>query len=186
MFMQPLSNRHSCCHQKLPSHQTDNHENQGGPMSESPSTSSVYSSQCTDSCKKSPLLTSSSPMTFDECSIIRAQLPGKRPTQADHCDLIRETINCSTNHSTAKKIHTARVHFIDSTTSTEPSSLSLLFEQSAHTNDPIGSSHVINAQFVSFIEYFLLLPLHYFIELLSFTKDNTISQVRTALDHLIV
>lgn len=152
-YVQPLSNCHSCCYQQSPLHQTDNHEYQGKPMSE-PSTSSVYSSQCTDSCKKSPLSSSSLPVKLNENgssgdddndhTTINKQ-SCKQLNHPDSNDSISVN-NCSANHlaTTIKTHHTAKVHFIDSTTSTEPSSLSLLFEQKTHNTDPLRSNHVWN------------------------------------------
>ncbi|XP_031638673.1 probable phospholipid-transporting ATPase IM isoform X1 [Contarinia nasturtii] len=153
---EPLSNRHSCCHQQLPSHQTDIHEHQGGIMSE-PSTSIVCSSQCTDSCKKSPLSSSLPPPPPSSSSLSPSlsSLPLKynenptneqmtlsyeQPQQLTNYHDSISVNNCVVS-SAATTTETKRVHINDSTTSTEPSSLSLLFEQTTHTNDPMGSNH---------------------------------------------
>lgn len=158
MFMQPLSNRHSCCHQQLPSHQTDKHENQTGIMPV-PSTSSQCSSQCTDSCKKSSLSPpqsqpSSSQSPSPLSSAVKymnhpknkqTTLSYEKPTQLNNYHDSIVVNNCIV--STASTVETKRVHFIDSTTSSEPSSLSLLFEQTTHISDPLRSNHVINALF---------------------------------------
>lgn len=151
--MQPLSNRHSCCYQQSPLHQTDNQKNQGGPMSE-PSTSSVYSSQCSDICRKSSLSSLSLPMKLNEhdkgggnndddihIKNQPTQLSCKQLNRPKSNDLISVN-NCSANHLSAIQKNHTKVHFIDSTTSTEPSSLSLLFEQNKHNNDPPRSNHV--------------------------------------------
>lgn len=141
MFMQPLSNRHTCCYQEQQQqlHQIDNHENQGGPMSE-PSISSVCSSQCTDSCKKSSLSSSSLPVKHKEHSINK-QTHVKCEQQLISNDLI--SIHNHNANNFATMTETKRVQFIESPTSTEPSSLSLLFEQTTHNHDPLGSNHVI-------------------------------------------
>lgn len=151
--MQPLSKRHIYCHQQLPSHQTDNHENQGGSMSE-PSISSVCSSQCTESCKKSSLSSSSLPVTLKE-HIINHQthFDCEQRLQSNSNDLI-SVHSDNANNLAINTNEMKRVQFLDSSTSTEPNSLSLLFEQATHSSDPLGSSHVIikNAPYLSFID----------------------------------
>lgn len=168
MFIQPLSNRHTCYHQEQ--HESRQIDNQGGTMSE-PSISSVCSSQCTDSCKKSSLSsTSSLPVTHKEHTINK-QTHVKCKQQLISNDLISNANNLAT------MAETKRVQFIDSPTSTEPSSLSLLFEQTTHNRDPFGSEHVIfkkkNAHIsISFIDCPKKNAYTFFIELL-FTVDFT-------------
>lgn len=149
MFMQPLSIRHSCCHQQMPSHQMrqDNYENQGGPMS-APSTSSVCLSQCTDNTIKSSLPSSTLSVKIEEHTKHKQTPNACEQLKRPHSNDLINLNECCGNHSAtiATKLHTATVQFIDSTTTSnsEQSSLSLLFEQTTHNNDPLRrSNHVM-------------------------------------------
>lgn len=151
MFMQTLSIRHNCCHQQSPSRQTDNHGCNSRLVSKpsSSTTSSVCSSQCMDSCTKSSLPSPSLPFSYaDHSKITQIQPQCEQPNQINHSDLINVN-NCSAKSTATNfmKCHSTRFRFIDSSTSTEPSSLSLLFEQGAHINDPMQSNHVIHKHF---------------------------------------
>lgn len=155
IFMQPLSirhtqnkSRHTCCHQQF--HQTDNHELRNRSLTE-PSTSSLCSSQITDSCRRSSLYSSSLPAKREEYPYNKqTQLSYGKPKQANYNDLISMN-NCMAN-SSAPTADTKRVHFFGSNTSTESSFMSLLFDQTAHSTDPSESHHVMNALFPSFIQ----------------------------------
>ncbi|XP_055326985.1 phospholipid-transporting ATPase ID isoform X3 [Sitodiplosis mosellana] len=143
---EPLSKHHTR-HQQLSSYQTDNHENQGGPSMSEPSISSVCSSQCSDSCRETSLSSSSSsslPVTIMEHSINKqTQFECECDQRQQQRPILNDLIsmhNYNANNS-ATTAETKRVHFIDSSTSTEPSSLSLLFEQTTHNSDPLGSNH---------------------------------------------
>lgn len=144
MFMQPLS-KHHICHQQLPSHETYNHENLGGPMSD-PSLSSVCSSQCTDSCENLSLSSSSSssslPVTMKEHTANK-QTQFKCEQKQRQRKISNRLISNYYANDLATTAEARRVRFNDSSTSSEPSSLSLLFEQSTHNSDPLGSNHVM-------------------------------------------
>lgn len=153
MFMQTLSVRHTCCHQQSSSSRQidNNHGNTNGlitdPIPPSSTTSSVCSSQCLDSCTKSSQPSPSLPFSSfneDHSKTTQSHLQYDQPNQTNYSDLINVNSN-SAKHVAANvtKSHSTRVRFIDSSTSTEPSSLSLLFEQSAHISDPMRSNHVI-------------------------------------------
>lgn len=142
-FMQP-SVRHSSCHQKSPLHHIDNHDQ---PMS---SPSSVCTSLCSDTCKKSSLSSTSFPVSLD------------MHKNTIHQITTEPAPNVNSSVTIGTKVHTARVHFVESTTSSERSSLSLLFENTAHQIDPLGSNHV-NCTFDSFISrqiIFILFAFH--------------------------
>lgn len=154
MFTQPLPIRY---HQLFSSYQIDNHdhENHGGPPE--PWTSSVFSSKCMENCKKSSLSSFSSTSSSSSSSSLLVKFKGqskneytplshKQPGHTNFKDVISMS-NYVTN-SSATNSETKKLQFIDSATSTEPSSVSLLFEQTAHNSiDRVRSNHVIIAHF---------------------------------------
>lgn len=171
MFMQTLSIRHNCCHQLSPSScQTDNHETNGRLASAPSSTSSVCSSQYMETCTKSSLPSPSPSLTFgyeDHSKNTQSSFQCEQPHQINPSSDLTNVNSCSAKRSATNIMSTqsTRVRFIDSSTSAEPSSLSLLFQQSAHINDPLGSNHVIKRTLCSNHSHFCNVPLKYYVDI---------------------